>query len=165
MPILIPSSICLDSNQKWYLFVKVLTCQNSSTAFILPYEVVKLFTTPWTSMSLHTFLPLSTLILLAGKPFWKLRTSPIPFSWADSISPMKTLLICAASLQGQVVHSSFCINTGTCTYYFYSLYDTSHPCTHPLKKNNKPWLWVRHCNKCKEPSGEKDTGRSRFSWK
>lgn len=49
------------------------------------------------------------------------------------ISPCKDF-ICIEPLQGQVVHPIFWIHIVPCTYHFYSLYETSHPCIHQLEK-------------------------------
>ena len=56
-----------------------------------------------------------------------------PMSWFKYL-PVKTLIICIEHLQGQVVHPIFWIHIVPCTYHFYSLYETSHPCIHQLEK-------------------------------
>lgn len=92
-----------------YLWRPFTVWSSSATVHLLPFfllsRIVKLYATPWTSMSFYTFLPLPTLIL-ARIPFWKLWTTPIRFSWSGSnISPWTLPL--SALLQGKVVHSFF----------------------------------------------------------
>lgn len=85
-----------------------------------------------------------------------------PMSWFKYL-PVKTLSV--LNLQGQVVHPIFWIHIVPCTYHFYSLYETSHPCIHQSEKMVSLSWWVRHWDKRKEPNGEKDTGMLLFSWK
>lgn len=125
----------------------------SSATFLLPLfslpRTMKLFANPWASVLFHNFLPSPTLILLAAVPWWKLQAIPIHLSWSgSSISPWS--LPFSASLQGSVVHSFFCVTIIVCTYLFYKLYDTTFIHISISLKNNKLWLWVRHCDKCRE---------------
>lgn len=157
------------AHRPWYPAASALTrvryvtnlWRPSPATILLPWfslsGTVKLFATPWTSMSFHIFLLLPTLILLAGIPLWKLCTIPIHLAWSGShISPGSLPL--SASLQGKVVHSFFwvyIISLHTIFIVFMILYSSMYPLTY---KNNKLWLWVRHWDKCREHNGEKDTG-------
>lgn len=151
-PALIPSSTCFDPNQARHSLMKGFIVWPPSATFLLPLfslpGTMKLFANPWTSVFF------TSSCLCPPSFFWlqyqegSSRQS-LSLSWPGSSTSPGGLPF-SSSLQGNVAHSFFWVNLIACTYLFYNLYDTTFIHISISLKNNKLWLWVRHCDKCRE---------------